>query len=160
MSTLIVYYSRTGNTRKAATKLRDALSCDILEIDDGIKRKGAFGYIKCAFHAVRKKTFPLKPIDKDPSGYEMTVLCTPTWAGTMSTPIRSFVEEFKDRIKRHCIVCCQGDEKEQRIFAQMKDLMRREPEARLIISDKWWNDGSADKRISDFALKIKEGNPS
>ncbi len=38
MSTLMVHYSRTGNAEKTETKLRDALSCDILEIDDFVTR--------------------------------------------------------------------------------------------------------------------------
>lgn len=160
MSILIVYYSRTGNTGKAAAKLRDALSCDMLEIDDGVKRKGIFGYIKCVFHAVRKKTFPLEPMDKDPSGYDMVVLCTPVWAGTMSTPTRSFVSQFKHQIEHHSIVCTQGSVKEQRVFTGMKELMGREAVARTFISDRWWKDGSADGRITEFASKIKAGTPS
>ena len=157
MRTLVVYYSRSGNTRKAAAKLRDALSCDILEIDDGVKRNGIIGYFRCAVHAIKKKTFPLEPMDKDPSGYDMVVLCTPIWAGTMSTPIRSFVSRFKHQIKRHSIVCAQGSVKEQKIFAPMKEIMGREADARIWISDRWWKDGSADGRITEFASEIKAG---
>ncbi|MCK5773606.1 MAG: hypothetical protein KAH57_07430 [Thermoplasmata archaeon] len=157
MRTLVVYYSRSGNTRKAAAKLRDALSCDILEIDDGVKRNGIIGYFRCAVHAIKKKAFPLEPMDKDPSGYDMVVLCTPIWAGTMSTPIRSFVSRFKHQIKRHSIVCAQGSVKEQKIFAPMKEIMGREADARIWISDRWWKDGSADGRITEFASEIKAG---
>ena len=45
MKTLIVYYSRTGLTKKIATHISETLKADIDEIIDTKKRSGAIGYM-------------------------------------------------------------------------------------------------------------------
>ena len=154
MNTLVVYYTRSGNTKKTVETLSRMISCDVLEIDDGINRKGIIGWIRSGYQGASKKTFPLKPIDKDPVHYDMVILCTPIWAGTMASPIRKFVKDHGDKIRRHSILCSQGDTKEQRIFEDMKNLMKRDEHARGVIADKWWKDGTAETRLREFVHRL------
>lgn len=46
MKTSVIFYSRTGNTRKIAEELSNSLKCDTEEIVDTQKRSGVFGYIR------------------------------------------------------------------------------------------------------------------
>jgi flavodoxin len=43
MKTLVVYYSRTGTTRKVAEAIAGILRCDIEEVVDTKKRSGILG---------------------------------------------------------------------------------------------------------------------
>lgn len=45
MSRLVVFYSRTGNTKKVAEALARELKCDTDEILETKSRKGILGYI-------------------------------------------------------------------------------------------------------------------
>lgn len=45
MQTLVVYYSRTGNTRQIAREISDSLECDMEEIIATKKRSGMMGYL-------------------------------------------------------------------------------------------------------------------
>ena len=46
MKTIVVYYSRTGNTRKVAEELADTLKCDIEQIIDTQKRSDVLGFLR------------------------------------------------------------------------------------------------------------------
>ena len=44
---LCLYYSRTGNTKKAMEEVAEALDCECLEIRDKVDRSGTMGYLRC-----------------------------------------------------------------------------------------------------------------
>ena len=44
---LCIYYSRTGNTKKAMEEVAEALDCECLEIRDKVDRSGTMGYLRC-----------------------------------------------------------------------------------------------------------------
>ena len=46
---LCIYYSRTGNTKKAMEEVAEALDCECLEIRDKVDRSGTMGYLRCCF---------------------------------------------------------------------------------------------------------------
>ena len=45
MKVLVVYYSRTGNTKFVAEAIAQSLEADIEEIKDGKNRMGVFGFL-------------------------------------------------------------------------------------------------------------------
>ncbi len=52
--TLIVYYSRDGNTKKVAEKLAEQMSCDIIQITEAKSRKGILGFLKAGMESFPK----------------------------------------------------------------------------------------------------------
>ena len=54
MRVLVVYYSRTGNTRFVAEAVAQSLEADIEEIKDGKNRMGIFGFLRCGYEAIFK----------------------------------------------------------------------------------------------------------
>ena len=55
MKVLVVYYSRTGNTRFVAEAVAQSLKADIEEIRDRKNRMGIFGFLRCGYEAIFKK---------------------------------------------------------------------------------------------------------
>lgn len=53
---LCLYYSRTGNTKKAMEEVAESLDCECLEIRDKVDRSGTMGYLRCCFDAMHKRT--------------------------------------------------------------------------------------------------------
>ena len=66
-SPLVVYYSRTGNTRKLAKIIAEKLKADIEEIEDSTSRSGPLGWLRAGRDAGLKSLTKLKPLKKDPS---------------------------------------------------------------------------------------------
>ena len=74
-SPLVVYYSRTGNTRKLAKIIAEKLKADIEEIEDSTSRSGPLGWLRAGRDAGLKSLTKLKPLKKDPSNYDMVIIC-------------------------------------------------------------------------------------
>ena len=75
MKTLVVYYSRSGNTKKIAEEISSKLKCEIEEIVDSKNRKGMLGWIISAIDAHSKLT-TIGEIIKDPTKYDLIVIGT------------------------------------------------------------------------------------
>jgi flavodoxin len=114
MKTLIIYYSRTGVTKKLAEKLADVFAADIEEIKDPTDRSGLKGYFNCGREAVLKKLALIDPIVHDLKKYDLVLVGTPVWAMTISSPVRAFLENYKSEFKSWGLFATQGGEGEQK----------------------------------------------
>lgn len=93
----IVYYSRTGNTKKAAQILEEKLKgkkadVSLIEIEQ-IKRPGFF----TAGRAAMKQTeLPIKNTEFDMKDYDILLVGSPTWAGNPSPFAKSFMNKAQN----------------------------------------------------------------
>jgi len=96
---LVVYYSRTGTTKKVAEELSKKLKADSKELIDLKNRKGAVGYILAGSDATLKKKTKLKKTRKDPGKYECIIIGTPVWAWSMTPAVRTYILKNKKKLK-------------------------------------------------------------
>ncbi len=59
---LVVFYSRTGTTKRVAESISNLLKCDVEEIVDRKNRKGPLGYLKSESDAMSKKLTVIKDV--------------------------------------------------------------------------------------------------
>jgi flavodoxin len=133
MKTLIVYYSRSGTTRKVAEALAGILKAEVEEISEKRKRGGPIGWLKSGYEASRKKSPSIADLKHDPASYDLVVIGTPVWAGTLASPVRSFLEQHAGSIKRAGFFLTMGGERESKTFADMAALLGKETEAQLAL---------------------------
>ena len=72
--TLIVYYSRTGITKKLAEALHDVIDSDIEELIDIKDRSGAIGYLLAGKEATLKKLTTIKEPKLNPANYDILLI--------------------------------------------------------------------------------------
>jgi len=84
---LVVYYSRTGTTRRLAEVLAKALQADIEPVIDTKKRSGTLGYLRSVVEALQKRGAPIEPMRTDPRSYDLVVIGTPVWAWSVSLAV-------------------------------------------------------------------------
>lgn len=108
MKTLVVYYSRTGNTKMIAETISESLDCDIEEIVDKEKRGGILGYLKSGYEASRNKLSIIEDPKHDLSKYDLLIVGTPIWAGKMSVPIRTYLHQNMEKIPLLACFCTAG----------------------------------------------------
>ena len=77
MKSLVVYYSRSGNTRFVAEKISQKIGGDIEEIIDKKRRKGPLGFVIGGFDATRGRKTDIAEMKKSPRDYDLIVLGTP-----------------------------------------------------------------------------------
>lgn len=91
--TLVVVYSRTGNTMSAAKEVARYFDADFLKIEALQYSRDLKGQLLASTHADEEIT--TTPIQHDPvdiNQYELIFLCSPTWWYRPAVPIWSFVE--------------------------------------------------------------------
>ena len=89
--TLILYYSKTGNTRAACEALQKEIDADIQEIKDLNSRKGfwaATGMLKI-FMGMQTD---IEPETVDFGSYDTLVIAAPIWAAQFGLAMRTFVQ--------------------------------------------------------------------
>ena len=92
METAVVYYSYSGNTKKAAEALAGGEGAAIAEIRD-VKRPGKLrAFTAGVFGALGGKAWPIQPLGLDLEGYERIVLMAPVWAGNPPPPFNAALE--------------------------------------------------------------------
>jgi flavodoxin len=154
MKTLILFYSRTGMTKKVADKLAVIFNADTEEIYDTVNRSGASGYLLSGRDATFKKLTTLKPLIHNINEYELVIIGTPVWAWTMSTPVRTLLTEQKDKINKVAFFCTQGGSGAEKAFIQMAQLLNKKPIASFSLLTKEVAQDKMSDVINDFATKI------
>ena len=136
MKTLVVYYSRTGFTKKLALALAAKLQAETEELVDNTSRKGIMGWLKGGRDAVKKFMTVISPAQKDPAQYDLVVLGSPVWAGTMAPALRTYLTQQKSKIKKSAFFCTMGGSGDQSLFAHVAEILGQKPAAMLTIRTK------------------------
>ncbi len=154
MKILVVYYSRTDNTRRVAEEIKDGLDCEIEEIIDTKNRSGLLNYISSGFQASRKKLTTLEDIKHDPADYDLLVLGTPLWAGKVSIPIRTYIIQNQAKFNNVAFFSTAGGSGFDGLFSEMTELSGASPVARVGVKAKELKDGSYKSKVTEFVKKI------
>ena len=100
--------------------------------------------------ALKRKT-KIKSIEKDPSSYDVVVIICPIWAGVMPPPIRTYLSENKERIKKTAFLsvssCGAGNKKDVPDF---EFLTGKKAVANLLLTDKEFKQENYKEKLDDF----------
>ncbi|MFO8133609.1 MAG: hypothetical protein R6U10_06755 [Thermoplasmatota archaeon] len=157
MKPLVVYYSRTGNTEMVAEALAGMLSCPVEGIVDTVKRSGLLGWLRSGRQAMRGETSELEPLEHDPAGFDVVVVGTPVWAGIVSTPVRSYLEMYRDMLPEVAFFCTAGGDNTAGTFADMEACCGREPVATLAVSRAMIKRQGWRSAVERFAGEVQDG---
>jgi flavodoxin len=132
---LVVYYSRTGNTKRVARTIAAALDAEIEEIVDRTRRSGVLGYLRSAFQAALQRPAPIDPAVRDPAQYDLVIVGTPIWDMSVSSPVRSYLRRHRGSLRSAAFFCTCGGRGGERAFARMADVADARPVATLIVRE-------------------------
>ncbi len=91
MKTVVVYYSRYGNSRVAAKLIARQLGAPVHNIE--VKRqKGVF---VSTFSAIFSRRPKIKSMHLYPEDWELMVLVAPIWIGKPATPVKTFLADTR-----------------------------------------------------------------
>jgi flavodoxin len=148
MNKLIVYYSRTGNTKKVAEELANKSGSKIAELIDEKNRSGGIGWLGAGRDALKNKLTSIKPLVEDISKYDLIIFGTPVWAGKMTPALRTFIQNYKDKIKNYAIFTTAGSSSSEPLFVEIKELIGKESKKNISFLSK--------EIKKDFSQKINE----
>ncbi|MBW9105183.1 flavodoxin family protein [Paraburkholderia phenoliruptrix] len=153
---LIVFFSRTGTTRRLATALAGLSSADVEEICDYTERRGASGYLHCVFDSWRKRPAEIVPTGLDPSQYDLVVIGTPVWAGAVSAPVRAYLLQNRSKLRHVAFFCTLGGLGAEGVFDEMRALAGKAPVAQCKVRAAEIEHGVAAAAFEAFAATLKQ----
>ena len=128
---LVVYYSRTGTTRKVAAALARELGADLEEIVDRKPRGGAVRCVVAAKDSALKRTTGIQEPGRDPASCDLVVVGTPVWAAAMSCAVRTYLLREKERLPKVAFFLTTVRWGADRTFRHMAEVCGKAPEATL-----------------------------
>jgi flavodoxin len=158
MKTLVVFYSRTGTTKKVAEDIAKLLNADKEEIIDLRNREGAIGWLASGRDAMKKKLTEIRATKKDPKKYDLVVIGTPIWAGNLPPATRMYTHCNKDKFGRVACFCTMGGDNPGKVFSELKKITGKNPIATLHAKASFVNKNLHKDILGDFIKKIKENS--
>jgi flavodoxin len=155
MKYLVLYYSRTGNTKKIGDEIAKALSCDKEELIDTKNRDGAVGYIAGGYDATRKNLTIIKDLEKNLMDYDLVVVGTPIWSWNVCPAIRTFLLQNKEKIKKVAFFATEGGSGDDRAFSEMEKISGKMPVATLALRTKEVVKGEYSSKVEQFVKELK-----
>ncbi len=91
LKSLVVYYSRTGNTKFVAEQVAAELGAEIQEIVDLKSRAGKLGWMSAGRDATGNRETQIGETEKNLDEFDFVLVGTPVWAWSPSAAVRTYV---------------------------------------------------------------------
>jgi flavodoxin len=151
---IVVYYTRTGTTKKVAEAIADNLKCEIEEIIDTKNRKGIFGWLRSGSDAMRERLAVIKDIKHNPAAYDMVIMGTPNWGSNLVPAIRTYITQNKGNLKNVAFFCTT-DGSGEKVLKNLEILLGRKPVFSLGFISKEVKKGEYTQKVKEVLDKIK-----
>lgn len=152
--TLVVYFSRTGHTRKLAQEIGAQCGADVEAIEEARGRAGFWGYFRSGREALKKQVIEIKSVTRHPANYDLVVLGTPVWASNVSSPMRAYLVAYGRSCRNVAFFCAQGGQGADKVCRDMAELCGRAPIATAVFTDSEIKRGRYTDKISAFVRAI------
>lgn len=99
MSTLVVYFSRKGRTRRVAEALAKRERADIWELTTPEHTGGWLGFWWCGRFAMHRWPMAVDPVGADVASYDKVIVCSPVWVFGACAPVWAFLRTYAGQVR-------------------------------------------------------------
>jgi hypothetical protein len=156
---LVAYFSQGANTTRVAQELAQLLEADAERIVEKTDRSGFFGFLSAGADSSSGKLGDIEPPSRDPSAYDLVIVCTPVWAGHVTPPVRAYLAQTKERLPVVAFVVVSAATDPREIVKSMEGISGKAAAASVGFVDKDFsaeNRGGYDSKIADFLRQVRE----
>ena len=154
MKTLVVYYTRTGNSKFAAETIAAELGADVEEVVDLKKRQGRLAYMSCGRDAMGGKETEIAQTKRNPADYDLIVIAQPIWAWSPTPAIRTYVN--KNDLSGKKVALFFGGTSLRDVFEKTRALMPNSTFVDdLAVEEPLKNKEEAEKKIVEWCNRLK-----
>lgn len=153
---LVVFHSRTGTCRQLAELLCAQQGWPRGEVVGRCARSGAGGSWRCALDTLLRRRPDIVYDGPDPAGYDAVVLVSPVWIYGLAAPMRSFVDQQRDALKRVAVLSVVGSAGASNAVAEVDRLLRRAPLVAAAFTARAVADGSCATRLQAFGKALQQ----
>ncbi len=157
MKALVVYYSLTGSNETLARLIAEKLGADIEPISGG--SLAGLGMPLTALKSFFKIKTGVPPLKHDPAAYDLVVLASPAYAGSIPSQVRGFLDKYKKDLKAVAFASVSGSGSNPKALADVCGILKKELAATLELKALVDESGGKKKsfgRLTAEDLKRKE----
>ena len=125
MTDLVIFYSRTNNTKLVAQTIKEETGAQLLEIKDTKSRSGPIGYMKGALDAMRDKRTKIEYDNVDLKTFDTVYIGGPVWASKPAPAITQFIQENDFGGVQTVTFCTMGGSGDQSTLEYMDHMIVR-----------------------------------
>lgn len=149
-SILVVCYSFTGVSRRAAELLCAHNGWPLGEIHDAAPREGATGILRCLLDSMLRRRPRIRYEGADPADFRCIVLVSPIWGWRLAGPMRSFVHDHRPALRRVAVVSTMGSGGASNAVTEVAHLLGHAPIRSTAFTAREVEDGTCTRRLFDF----------
>ena len=124
MTNKVLYFSRSGSSKRIAGKVAKKLGCETIEITDDVSWKGIFGFMKGGYYSLSKKITNITlEDDYSPTKTDNIVLVVPLWAGGIAPAGYSFLQKQRQNIKNLYLVVSSDGSEPDKTFLKLEAMV-------------------------------------
>jgi len=159
---LVVYFSRTGTTRKLAESIAHATGADLEELRESKSRRGIIGWIRSGYEGTYRLASNPLPLTRDPREYDLVFVGSPTWNRALSSPVRGFLQQHGKSLGSIALFATCTEQGAESALDEMAALLPGPPLARLAMREADVKHGPAVQvgELVETALVAWECRPS
>jgi flavodoxin len=148
---LLVFHSRTGTARKVAIALASEHDWALGEVE--ARRPGA-GFLRCAAQALLHWRPAISYDGPDPAAFDLVVLVSPVWCGTLAAPMRSFLATYGSELRAHAVFVVMGGQGAPGAVQAIDRLVGRPARVTTSLRQAVVQAGQQRRAIEDFARRV------
>lgn len=156
MKSLVLFYSRSGNTRRVAEMIARQLEADIQELVDKKGRAGMLGFLRAGRDAMKKKTTELESLKYQPGDYQLIVVGTPVWASNPAPAVSTFLQSHELSGKKVALFCTMNARGGKEACATLRELIRGgEVVGHLAVAMKKASQDQIEEKVTQWTAQLK-----
>ena len=127
MKALTVYFTRSGNTEMVVKKIHESIGGDVEQISEQTNRKGIVGWLKTGGGNAKREVAKIDATRYDPGEYDLVILASPIWAGSVSAPMRGYITLNRDKLKKTAVFLGNDSGAVEKAFEEINELLVNPP---------------------------------
>jgi flavodoxin len=151
---LVVSYSRTGTTSQIGRELAGQLEAEFERIEEIENRAGVLGFLFSALESLAKGLPAIRTV-KQPNQYDLVVLGTPVWAGSMASPVRSYLMAHRAQLPRMAFFATMRGAGDDDALREMRFMCHAEAAPSCSFTEDEVKNLRYAHRLMDFARTLK-----
>ncbi len=150
MKTLVVYFSRNGQSGRLAREIAKRCHADLDVIRELHEHDGWRAKWRAGWNALVRAAPPIRHPTRNPAHYDLVIIGAPVWKLGLAPPVRSYVRQFAAQFKQVAFFCAEGGSDDERVFAALGRACGKRPIATFAVDRKHLPPAAHIERMSDF----------
>lgn len=121
MKKVVLYFTRTGNSKRIAEKIAEKLECDTVKITDNVSWKGVLGFIIGGYYTITEKVTKITLTPRtNINSMDVVVLVSPVWADNITPAAYAFLLGEKKSINNLYLVINNYGSKVEKAYVKIE----------------------------------------